>query len=64
LQALLFAGKDTTGISRADTLLRGLRTADQLPALAFEDHLDTLYIRPADRIVIWDGTRFVAQPLR
>jgi hypothetical protein len=62
LEALLFAGRDTTGISRADTLLRGLRTTDQIPALAFEAPLDTLYIRPADRIVFWNGTRFLALP--
>lgn len=61
-EALLYAGRDTTGLVRADTLLWGLANSGHLPALSFEDREDTLIIRPEDRIMTWNGTGFVAVP--
>ncbi len=58
-EALLYAGKDTSGLVRTDTLLWGLAADGQLPALSFEDRDDTLIIRPNDLIMTWNGNSFV-----
>ncbi|MBK9176273.1 MAG: glycosyltransferase family 39 protein [Flavobacteriales bacterium] len=56
-EALLFAGRDTTGILRADTLV-GTRAVD------CSDRRDTLEVRERDRIVHWAGERFKDLPVR
>ena len=61
-EALLYAGKDTTNLVRADTLLWSMAGNGALPALSFEDRDDTLIIRPQDRIVTWNGRAFVPVP--
>lgn len=59
-EALLYAGKDTTGLVRADTLLWGHAANGLLPALSFEDRDDTLMIGPNDGLMTWNGTGFEA----
>lgn len=53
--ALLFAGRDTSGVLRADTLIGPL-------AVDLADRGDTLRLNKRDRIVHWDGHGFVDLP--
>lgn len=56
-EALLFAGRDTAGVLRADTLI-GTRAMDRA------DRMDTLTVSGRDRIVHWSGERFKDFPVR
>lgn len=57
-EALLFAGRDTGRILRADTIWHVQANGSSFAALANEAPGDTLHIRASDRLVRWNGAAF------
>lgn len=61
-EALLFAGRDTSRVMRADTLWRNKADNETLLVLSFENRDDTLRVRAIDRLVRWNGKAFEDMP--
>ena len=57
-EALLMAGRDTTGLRQVDTIFTGAGVMPRMIVFSFAEPTDTVHVRAADRVVRWNTDHF------